>query len=287
MFKARIILSTGKGLFHLANFALKGDGSLYLILVRDGVSDHSISRDKASSEPQRQNFSSPRSKTKKISYHASGLVRFHDTNIQSTIREPISAIMSINPLVSYVLPNIEKLNIISKITDTDFVFELKEVRPIQFSFIIAPWQHVSHEINCSIRFQELFALIVEVSSPECEIAPPLIDYVTLSVVPNSILNSSMMREDEAFVAFHQKFNKTQKTIIYSPNSEGVYRIICASPMRVSPRLEVKFFDESYVAEQLPPHPKRGNSEVKFRVKGKGGWVTREVQIASIILDAEL
>ena len=263
------------------------DGSLYLFLVRDGVSDHLLSWDESSQEPKRRDFTNPINKTRKISYHASGLVLYHNTNLQKTFCEPLCAISSVNKFVFYVIPRLEKLSPISCVDEKDFVFELNQSEPIQFSFNVAPWQHVSQNVHFAIRFRDLFALIVEVAPPTIEIPPGLADYVTIAAIKNPEIDSPIISEPEAFILFHKKLNATQTAVVYSPNSKGEYRIICAVPMRIPPRLEVKFVDDTYVAEQLPPHPKRGNSEVRFRVRGKGGYVKHEVQIASFVLDAEL
>lgn len=286
MYSGRLVAKTNDKLFILASYRLEEDGSIYLFLVREGSNDHSISFGGDSAEPMRKEFDAPRPKTKKISYHASGVVRYHNMGRPTIYLEPLCRLTSINPVAAYILPSLEKLDELVTLEDRDFVLDVAQDGPIQFSFSVAPWQHVPQVEHCAIRWSELFALIVEVTAPTVDIPSGLADYVT-TVTPSKGFSAPVMDEPTAFSRFHQLLNNTRDCVIYSPNANGEYRIVCAVPMRISPRLEIRFFDEQYVAEQSPPHIKRGTVEVRFRVRGKGGYLKHEVPIAFVALHAEL
>ncbi|MBH9656588.1 hypothetical protein JAO05_15860 [Burkholderia pseudomallei] len=286
MIEGRLVLKLDDEFRHLASYALEDDGSLYLFLVREGTNDHRLLHEVGQEGPTKIDFEGRRPKTKKISYHASGLVRYHNADHQKVFREPLCAVSTVNPIVAYVIPSVQKLDRLEGTRDSDFVFELETDSRMQFSFCVTPWQHVPSCNHAAIRFHNLFALVVEIGGPVIELPKELAQHVTTCAIKEGF-PVPLLDEPTAFARFHQQMNQTQSLILYSPNAKGEYRLVCAVPMRIPPSLEIRFVDKSYTAETLPPHPKRGTVEVRFRVKGKGGYIRQEVPIEFLALDARL
>ncbi|MGF6304709.1 hypothetical protein OKW42_008062 [Paraburkholderia sp. WC7.3d] len=286
MIEGRLVLKVDDELRHLASYALGDDGSLYLFLVREGTNDHSLLHELGRDEPTRVDFKGQRPKTKKISYHASGLIRYHNADHRNVYREPLCAVCTVNPIVAYIIPSVQKLDMLEAARESDFVFDLETDGRLQFSFCVTPWQHVPLVNHGAIRFHNLFALVVEIGEPAIELPRELAQHVTTCAVKEGF-STPLLDEPTAFARFHQQINQTQSLILYSPNARGEYRIVCAVPMRIPPALEIRFVDKSYTAEPLPPPPKRGTVELRFRVKGKGGYLRQEVPIEFLALHAEL
>ncbi|BCQ52658.1 hypothetical protein BLKGLAD_17200 [Burkholderia gladioli pv. gladioli] len=286
MLGGRLVLKLDDELRHLASYTLEDDGSLYLFLVREGTNDHRFLHEVGREGAIKVDFDGPRPRTKKISYHASGLIRYHNADHQKVYREPLCALSIVNPIVAYIIPSVEKLDRLEGTRDSDFVFDLETDGLMQFSFCVTPWQHVPSCRHAAIRFHNLFALVVEIGEPVFELPRELAQHVSTCAIKEGF-PKPLLDEPTAFARFHQKMNQTESLILYSPNAKGEYRIICAVPMRISPSLEIRFVDKSYTVEMLPPHPKRGTVEVRFRVKGKGGYIRQEVPIEFLALDARL
>lgn len=266
MVSGRIALKLGGEYRLLASYALEEDGSLYLFLI-DSVSGEAASPTRNTS-------------VKKISYHASGVVRYHYCQ-RTLFREPLCAISKINPVVARTIPSIHVLGILDEVQVRDLIYEIAQDGTIEFSFCVAPWQQVPAGSHFAIRFNKLFAVTIEVATVTESVRE------TKTIAPQGGLPAALIDEPTAFSRFHQRLHETQGLVIYSPNANGEYRIICAVPMRIPPRLEIQFVDKSYVAEQLEPHPKRGTAEVRFRVRNKSGYLKQEVPITSLALHAEL
>ena len=286
MFKGRIVLKFNDELRHLASYSIGPDGSLYYFWVREGENEHALESSAENTSMTEVKFDKPRKKTKKISYHTTGLVLYHDMTKNKVYREPLYSLTTPNLFTAYVIPTIEKLDKLDESNEQDFVYELTSDEVRQFSVSVAPWQCVPNTNGFAIRFHQLFALTIEVSDPKIAITEELAQHV-INLTPSSPISSCVIDEPTAFAQFHQSLNNTKGLIIYSPNVNGEYKIICAVPMRIAPRLHIDFKDSDYKYEQLPAHAKRGTAEVKFKVRNKSGYVKTEVEIDNLILDAEL
>ncbi|MNL34063.1 hypothetical protein D3C87_1560090 [compost metagenome] len=80
--------------------------------------------------------------------------------------------------------------------------------------------------------------------------------------------------------------------LYPPNNEGIWTVLTSVPMRIAPRLEVKFEDERFRAEIVdlrPSDTRLATVRVRFRVfdEQTNRYVKERVAIRSLALDAEL
>jgi hypothetical protein len=267
------------------------DGSLVFTFPRKGNSDLHwnwmcpVNNTDEHSEVVEINVS--RRKGHKITYHTSGQINYdNDRRIYS---EPLFDIKKFFPFAYYSIPSIELLDKGAPKQDS-ITIDLGEDTDTRITFTlgISPWNEVlPHTFyNLNIRYEDLFALHL------------IITVDTLFTIPKEFEESHFVfgspnmglckriccSPNNALTAFHQKFNRIRDVIIYSPNSEGIYRLIYATEMRVPPQIEIEFEDEEYMPEIVH----KTKAYALFYVKDKyGNRIKREVKIKSINLDAEL
>lgn len=282
-----IIIRRDNRLYRFVNCKLEpNDGSFYVSFLRDGESDDSFIFDSINMKPESVIHESPRKKLKRISYHASGCAIYHNTEIGSNYFEPISNLTQANEFAVWSIPSLEHLEEITAENEDDYVVDLfDQSGRVDFHFTLAPWNIDVKDEHIAVRYEGLFSLIIIPIKPQYEI-PPEVMQCFIVMAPNcGLFQSQVLNDDQALINYHQKLNKTKDLIIYSPNKAGIYTVITSVPMRVTPRINVTFLDDSL---RIEPVGKGKNNVVKFKVKDSNDhYVKVEQQIHSIELDSEI
>lgn len=284
----KIYISSNKNLYKFLSYVLQdSDGSLYIIIERSGTNKEFVEFDSRDYQLKYVTLDNRRDKRKRISYHASGCVRYHNISKSINCFEPITGVTQPNIVAAFIIPRIDKLDISdTPPTDEDFVIPMNwsSKSKIQFTFIVAPWNMQSNSVHIAIRYKDIFSFILQISESEISIPSELENHFIFMTPERGLFEQQVIDNDNALILFHQKINETKTIIIYPPDGEGVWKIICAVPMRIPPNLSIRFQDNSYSFDVVS----KTVSVVKFKVKDKHNHtVKKEVAISEIILDAEL
>ena len=269
------------------------DGSLYLVFdrLRKGprMSWNSRVSDTATieaDEDEQQKF--------KISYHPCGHVRFHNiggTPPRSIHCEPIYAITRKYPLAFISIPKVESLDLAEQISEKDAIIDWPEevVGRVTFWIELGPPTlenpfEPSNRPLLAIGYDPWFALFLSQGVFPAPIPANVPEHAVFRLVPNEDFVTERVSQEQAVIAFHQSRHgvKHQAVTAYRP-TDSVYRIVFAVPMYRPPDLTVEFFDPSLSAEVISCT----TYDVRFRIKGPGGYVREWVPIRSFILDAEI
>jgi hypothetical protein len=212
------------------------------------------------------------SKIVKVSYHASGVVNYHNLSNDRIYNEPLFDVNSEFCFITYLVRDIDSL-IAGDAGSEDVLLSLPPKYAdayYAFSFLIRPTQAQS---GIEITFASgLFTLAVEVGivpPPEGEAKMPFY-YLT----PSTGLAKCPLGQN-ACILFHQRLNGTSDIIIYDPNSSGIYTMIFDEQRRSIPKKEVllKLTDPDHEAvfTSIKPHyakfyviNKRNGARVKHR-----------------------
>lgn len=282
----KIYLSYKGVVYKFVTYQLEdSDGSFYITLQREGHSYEYIRYSSNQKEPECCNLEKNREKRKKISYHSSGCVRYHNVHEPSAYFEPLSNITKLNLVASYIVPAVNRLDPFGgELTIEDFVIDIPDdKKKIQFTFSIAPWNAKIESTHIAIRYENLFCFLLEVSEPRTNLPNEIENHFVFLTPQKGLYEEQIIDCDCALVLFHQKLQNTRDLIIYSPNKEGIYKIICAVPMRIPPEVEIEFADRQYCFEIIS----KTKSVIKFKVKDKHDQtIKKEVPIVGITLDAE-
>lgn len=282
----KIYLSKGDKKFDFVSYYIEeSDGSFYLTLLRNGENNESLLFDNIGNSPEKIEFKKPRPKRKKISYHSSGCVRYHNVESDSKYFEPISGITQLNNFCTWSIPDVEKLDESESIeSDDDYTLKCDAFDGrVCFRFCMAPWNLVVDLPNVAVRYNNQFSLVIIMHSLDIELPNEVNDHFLTIAPANGFFEKQAISNDQALISYHQMV-QGGTDIVYSPNGEGVYKIICSVPMRVPPKLGVTFDDDTLQAEVA----KSTNSHVRFKVKDKNGnTIKSEVPILSLFLDSEL
>jgi len=286
----RILISSNSNIYRLLTFRLShSDGSFYIAFVRQGKTSprwrgEMDMKNKAlviESQSMEEKSTGAR-----ISYHASGLIRFHNLSNSGIYAEPIFQITKPFGFIRYSVPSIEKLDLFSKSPSVeDVVLDIpnNHGNRINFDCAVAPWNFVGAN-SIGIRYRDLFSFNVSLNTEEYSMPSELNEAFHYLTPNNGLYSQTLFDRDTALLHFHQRVNKTKELIIYSPNVEGVYTLIFSVPMRITPKVKIEFQQSEYQLEILIAT----YTHLKFRVKDSSGNIIKtEVQIASIELDAEL
>lgn len=271
-------------------FMLK-DGSLVFTFPRKGNSalrwNWMCPINNTSEPPEVIEINVPKRKGHKITYHTSGQINYdYSRKIYS---EPLFDIKKFFPFTYYSIPSIELLYKETPKQDSVTIDLGDNIDTrITFTLGISPWNEVlPHTFyNLNIRYEGLFALHLIITADTPFTIPKEFEesHFVFGFPNMGLCERIYCSPNNALTAFHQKFNRIQDVIIYTPNSEGIYRLIYATEMRVPPQIEIEFEEDGYMLEIVC----KTKAYALFRVKDKyGNRIKREVKIKSITLDAEL
>ncbi len=281
-----ILISSNNIIYNFINYKLEdSDGSFYITIQRKGVNSEFIQMDSNNDEILKYQLNKGREKRKKISYHASGCVRYHNINNVLNYFEPICNITKLNIIAEVIIPQIDKFDTCdNKLSKEDNIITIDNSKiPYQFTFIVAPWNHQFDSPYFAIRYKNLFSFIIQISKPLIKIKTELREkfiYITPKI---GLSEKQMLDKDSALISFHQKINNINDMIIYSPNNEGIYKIVFVVPMRIPPELIIKFNNDSYSCEIVS----KTRSIIRFKVKDRNNnTLKNEVKIIDILLNAE-
>ncbi len=279
--------SDGKIYSFLAHVLEEADGSFYIIFQREGKNYEHLILSSDNKKLQRITLDYGRDKSKRISYHSTGCVRYHNLHQPDNYFEPLYNLKQPNLVASLIVPSIKSLDLYNKeLSDKDFVYEINnDNQQIQFDFVIAPWDTMIASEHISLRYKDFFSFnIIKVVPPTISVPDLLHNHFIFITPQQGIYNQRPVDKHSALISFHQKLHDFNGVILKSPDKKGVYKIICAVPMRIPPETEIQFLDKQYSAEI----ESKTESVVRFKVKDRHGHtVKQEVQITGLTLCAEL
>ena len=146
--------------------------------------------------------------------------------------------------------------------DTIFEIASEDTSHIQFTLAIAPWNYLSDSPHIAVRYQGMFCFIIQLSKPEITIPKELEKHFIFFSRTEGLFTSQAIDVNSALIKFHQKLNDTKGAILYSPNKNGVYKIICAVPMRIPPEIVVHFEDSNLLAASVILSPTESKACLK-------------------------
>ena len=317
----RLILKYKNTLRQLASVNVEHDGSIILNLIRKGYSESGFvwSCD-GTEQSSLETRHSVETKTKDITIHTTGRINYkYDGSIRF-----IPCLLDLGeqiPIVSYSIPSIDKLDVITAKRQDDFICEFSEARNerLNFNFFVVPAVLPTQpEEQGRFGVEGLFALSWNVHIGDSVITrDDLPNEVFITSRPTTGLKSLTIREEVAYSRFRRAMyandvisglnthpNKDQITAkhieamiqigpgLYPPNINGVWTLITQIPMRITPILRVKFDDARYHAEVVDL--RKGDTRlstvrVRFKVYDKINqtYLKENVGISEIILDSEL
>jgi hypothetical protein len=261
------------------------DGSFYVSFLRSGENSETVTFNSKDMELKNKVHDKPRKKLVRISYHSTGCVLYRNSEIGANYFEPITRLTQPNAFATWSIPAIKKLEIVTETEEQDFIISLPpNLGRIEFNIVLAPWNLEIEENHIAIRYEGILSLII-IPFQNGFIPPKELTEHFITVAPNTgLFEKQALPNDQALIEYHQQINNTRDLIIYSPNNEGVFKIITAVPMRIAPEVNIEFLDQQYKMELLS----NKNNVVKFKVKDKNNHtVKHEVAIKSITLNSEL
>jgi hypothetical protein len=268
------------------------DGSLYIVFDRIGKGPGTTWGSRTGNIPTTYAKEDENAKFR-ISYHPCGHVRFH--NIAGTRKsihcEPIYAITGKQPLAFISIPNVESLALAEQTEDKDAIFDWPDQAAGRVTFWIElgpsalekPFESNNPPL-AAVTYDPWFTLFISLGILPIPLPENVSAQAVIKVVPDEDFVTERVSQEQAVIAFHQRKHgvKHQAVTEFKPVS-GVYRIVFAVPMRVPPKLTVEFFDADLSAEITHCT----TYEVRFKVKGRGGYNNEWVPIKGFTLDAEL
>ncbi|EGU38637.1 hypothetical protein [Vibrio scophthalmi] len=261
----------------------KNDGSVYISLVRDGETEKKLV--KTDNGIKHQTPEKPRLKKKRLSYHATGTVLYHDTDISSAYFEPTSNITQVNHIATWSIPTISALDLLnSEPKPKDHVVEwFGNENRATFHILVAPNTYTPEVPHISLRYEGLLSVYAVYLENFDIDSYPEEAFIVMGPI-RGLFNSPKFEQKEALIEYHKKITGSSDLILYSPNGAGVSKIITSVPMRVPPRVKIDFLEADYSAEVT----KRKEHIIEFKVKDKhGAYVKTPVSILNITLDSEL
>jgi hypothetical protein len=249
-----------------------GDGSLYIQFVRDGTGNigwEGKFDPKGNQLKQIEEIKETRKKGYQISYHTSGRINYKKRKSHFIINEPLYFISKSVVFAVYSIPQIEKLDVLDDtIRNNDYVveFDANSHSRLNFSVIIAPWNEIIPSSHIAIRYSNFFSLNIIVDNQSHFVSDKLKDTFILLSPEKGLFKSPLHDKDTGLILFHQKINNRREVVIYSPNKEGIWKIIFVVPMCFPPKISISFVDNTYSIEILT----ETKAFASFKVRDKYG-----------------
>lgn len=289
----RVLIQHNETLYRLLNFGLAfADGSLYLSLVRRGKSQghwrYQLSPNAEVLPVHESN--GIRRRGAEISYHSSGLIRYKESSNRSIFAEPLAAISRPFWFCTYSVPAIARLDPQDgKRRPTDYILEVPDAIDgrVEFKLALAPLLPPSSasDLACHFDFPALgFSLVLLFQSPSLPIPDHLSETFIVASPSIGLFEEPQIDPDDALILFHKRMTGRNDVILYSPNSEGVYRVVYSVQKRVPPEVEVVLAEPGMHAEVIDSK----KAYARFRIVDRSGSVVkRPVAFSSIAFSAEL
>lgn len=228
----------------------------------------------------------------KLSYHSTGRLNYQIGLFRHTIFvEPIYEIRNPFCILKYHLEECKVGNENNaKVKDEDFIIDLSDypILTTSFQIRITPTNYSVYDLNINelarIKFNKLFDLIILNMTGEQQDEYEFNEFGL--ILPNvGFFDKQRIDKYSALIKFHEKITDSVD-IIYTPNTEGDWKIIHSVPMRISPRLTVRFKNSSFTAHKL--ENESSIAITKFIVKDAFNNKVKDiVAIENIELDSEL
>jgi hypothetical protein len=290
----RILLAYRANYYKLAKFYLRHvDGSFYLHLTRKGETSSHWQFELCGLE---QRLSHPietkevKRKGVDVSYHSSGLVRYKNVSNKSIAAEPLNLVTQHFCFAKYSVPSIDKLDPRPcPPSPTDSILPIPDdvEGRITFSFFVSPLNDPKvawGEVGLNILYADLFSINCVADRLPVPIPVGLNETFVFLSPTKGLRTDPLLSPDQAAIVFHQRLTGSSELIVYSPNIEGVYRIVFSVEMRIAPLVRIEFVDPQYSAEVT----RSTKGSTWFRVRDANRRVMKNaVAIRGIELDARL
>jgi hypothetical protein len=270
-------------------FRDNSDGSLYIVFDRVGKGPGITWSSRTGNVPVEYEKDDQKFK---ISYHASGQVNFHKIagSRKSIFAEPIYAITRKQILSFISIPALTSLDPADEEAEADVVCEwtANPTERVTFWIELAP-PSVENPFEprnlplVGVSYDRWFTILVSLGPSPFPIPEGVPDQGIIKTVPDQNFVTELVTMEQAVINFHQARSGVRHEGITSfEPQEGVYRIVFAVPMRIPPQLTVEFYDNDLSFEVI----RCTTYEVRFRVKGRGGYKKDWTPIKAFTLDAD-
>lgn len=299
--RTSVMLSKGDDLYLFMQAGIAGDGSLEIwfpdIKENTGKTqtieiqqNNSIT----TSSVIETHDSSSDDNTYYISYHSSGLVRYHKMSFDNAYMEPLYEIKEPNPffIYSFVHPQKAFKNTTKKQYTNQVTIDISgaENKRLDFVLSICPQNFKIKHSNMILLKFPLYCLCIEFlddneslnliqcykAEESVKLRPRLDKYGCQKVT-----------RPQAFLKYKQTLFETKEAIVLPPNGEGILEIIFAVEMRIPPWIRVAFKNQNYSIEVT----KKTTVNLKFKVFDckLNQYIKdpQKIEITELILDAEI
>lgn len=320
---ARILLQQHGALRHLCSINVSHDGSIKLDLVRRGEGtagwNWTVGGDVASTAEPRE---ADERKTKSITIHTSGRINYKfdgHTNFAPCLMDLEGPVT----VIGYSIPAVARLDEHTAPAPQDYIQIVPDslIGRLSFRFDVLPAVNKLQDNEiCRFGVEGLYALSCvamqgDGALPAAEGVP---EEVFTTVRPSALLAGQDIAEEVVFLRFKRAMYTRDVTDavaaaaragtkvdpaeveaaiaaglgLYPPNSEGVWTLITAVPMRIAPELKVEFADaryEAHVVDLRPGDTRLSTVRVRFKAFDKqfDAYEKKPVAIVRTILNAEI
>lgn len=320
----RILLQQHGVVRHLASVNVGHDGSIKLDLVRSGAGSAGwtwTASGQAASPPEPSE--AEQRKTKSITIHTSGRINYHFNGRHTNYAPCLMDLEGPVTVVLYSVPAVAQLDEHMGKAPEDYVHVIPESDAARVTFrfdvlpAVSPPQ--ANEI-CRCGIEGLFALSCAAERGNGGVlgGHGLPEGVFTTVWPIELLSTQAIAEEAVFLRFKRAMYANDVNAaatsaagtgvevdsaqveamiaagpgLYPPNGEGIWTCVTSVPMRITPKLEVKFADTRYearIVELRPSDTRLSTVRVRFKVfdKQRAAYEKKPVAIVSIAFDADL
>ena len=224
----------------------------------------------------------------RISYHATGRINYVGAINETLFGEPTFAISKPLPLMCLSLGSVDRLPLATDRRDDDMLFRCP--KPVGERLSLHLWitpsdSPLQHTDAAAVTYDGWFSIqILSGPPPKMDLRPD----ENRVVVLESPHKEQAVSQEKALIFVHQKTTGSNDLIMYWEAANHCVRLIFAVPMRIPPALTVEFAETGLEVVPLEPIIRNtATAELRFKVRGPGGFLTVPPTITKLMLDAEL
>ena len=223
----------------------------------------------------------------KISYHATGRIKFSGPLDHVAFGDPIFALSELQEIACVSLYDLDALEKVTDIRGDDQIIrtESKLGRTNLYLFVGPDDDTKPPSQALTIAYAGWFRFHIAPGGP-----PPVEigDDCSRILAASSRYDTQRISQSQGLIFFHQKRTGAKGEMFFWDSKERVGRIIFAVPMRIHPTLEIEFADPTFTAvPQAPTVLNTATADLRFKVRGAKGFVSEMPPFKTLALHAEL
>lgn len=233
----------------------------------------------------------------RISYHTTGMIKYHGLERNIIYLEPLTRIKSGNTFFMVSIPSLSSLDKVDEINPNAQVIPIDNYIDQRFNFYMSiiphdyPFNTIEGLIIAAHFPLYTFVVVGEIDDATLNFDKQIPEGTFLFYSPHDgYFKNQIIKKEEAFLEYKHSIYQTKELIVLPPtNTNNLFRMIFVVEMRVPPMVNIEFENKHLEIRAI----EKSTTEIRFKIYNKNSNqpITEKdagtVEIKSIMLDSNI